>query len=89
MAVRNVHSGVFGGATMKESSTLRPERATANTWLLQVGSEVYPVYGSVDVGWSVERIDSQDVDSTPYRYGSLEELFFALVNFSVCEVGET
>ena len=56
--------------------------------LLQVGQEVYPVYGSVDQGWSVERLDLVDQELMAYRYGSIEEIFFALVNFSLCQIGE-
>jgi hypothetical protein len=60
----------------------------ASAWLLQVGGEVYPVYGNVDLGWTVERDDHAQPSTDAYRYRSIEEIFFALVNFSCCPVGE-
>jgi hypothetical protein len=87
----DIDSSVLGGGlmNMKETTELRSDQATANTWLLQVGTEVYPVYGNAEAGWSIERVDISESDCVGYRYRSLEELFFALVNFSICEVGET
>lgn len=64
------------------------ENGHGDACLLQVGQEVYPVYGSVDQGWSVERLDLAERALAGYRYRSLEEIFFALVNFSFCKVGE-
>ena len=64
------------------------QNARGDACFLQVGTEVYPVYGSADQGWSVERSDAVEQSLAGYRYRSLDELFFALVNFSFCPVGE-
>jgi len=50
---------------------------------LRVGRGVYPVYGDAIRGWSprADDLDGPRADGAqPYRYGSLDELFFALVN---------
>ena len=57
-------------------------RAPVDTCFLQIGLEVIPVYGSDQRGWSLES-DDLSAESTCFRYGSLEELFFVLVNMNV------
>jgi hypothetical protein len=56
-------------------------------FLLQIGSEIYPVYGNDQAGWSIDAGDLGAYTATPLRYRSLEELFFALVNFMVAPIG--
>jgi hypothetical protein len=54
---------------------------TTERTYLRVGGEVFPVYGDALRGWSPRADDFHDVPlASPYVYGSLEELFFALVN---------
>jgi hypothetical protein len=53
-----------------------------NARLLQIGLEVFPVYGDDACGWSVDRGDFYPQTPSRFRYRSLDELFFALVNFN-------
>jgi hypothetical protein len=58
---------------------------TAPTYL-RVGRGVYPVYGDKLRGWSPRADDLHGPDAEAaqaFRYGSLDELFFALVNLWV------
>ena len=50
--------------------------------LVRVGPELYPVWGDDEHGWCVE---SNLV--ARFRYRSLDELLFALVNLSLAEGG--
>ena len=50
---------------------------------LRVGRGVYPVYGDALRGWSPRADDLHGPhaeSAQAFRYGSLDELFFALVN---------
>ena len=58
-----------------------------NAQLLQVGLEVFPVYGDERSGWSVDRGDFYPQTPLRFRYRSLDELFFALVNFNCTAEG--
>ncbi|GIW41153.1 MAG: hypothetical protein KatS3mg076_1730 [Candidatus Binatia bacterium] len=58
------------------------------TTLLKVGIEVLPVYGDEESGWSMEAEDLAPHTPRAFRYGTLDELFFALVNLNVTEEGE-
>jgi len=53
-----------------------------NARLLKVGLEVFPVYGDEASGWSVDPGDLYPQMPEWYRYQSLDELFFALVNLN-------
>jgi len=55
--------------------------------LVQIGAEVFPVYGDEKTGWS---LDLGDLCSQmpKYRYRSFDELFFALVNLKVAPEGQ-
>jgi hypothetical protein len=66
---------------------LHPTR-TVNARLLQVGLEVFPVYGDEQRGFSVDPGDLIPQAALWYRYESLEELFFALVNLNLTTEGE-
>ncbi len=57
------------------------------TQLLQVGSEVFPVYGDEKTGWSVDAGDLYPQIPVWFRYRSLDELFFALVNLNISPEG--
>jgi hypothetical protein len=58
------------------------------TKLLQVGLEVFPVYGDERSGWSMDPVDLAPDTPRGLRYDSLEELFFALINLNVSPEGE-
>lgn len=59
-----------------------------NQHLLQVGLEVYRICGDERGGWSLDEGELSPQPPARFRYGSLEELFFALVNFSLSEEGQ-
>ena len=56
--------------------------------LLRVGAEVVPVYGDDESGWSVDPGDLYPQTPVAYRFRSVDELFFALVNMKVCPEGK-
>ena len=59
-----------------------PVVATSRTYL-RIGAAVYPVYGDDIRGWSLRADDFGAVlATTPWVYGSIDEIFFALVNLS-------
>jgi hypothetical protein len=49
--------------------------------------EVFPVYGNEKVGWSVDAGDLYPQTPRWFRYQSIEELFFALVNLNISPEG--
>ena len=59
-----------------------------NARLLKVGLEVFPVYGDEASGWSVDPGDLYPQMPMWFRYQSLDELFFALVNLNVGPEGQ-
>jgi hypothetical protein len=56
--------------------------------LLQIGLEVVPVYGDDAKGWSVESGDLGCRLPSCFRYRTLDELFFALVNMNLSSEGQ-
>ena len=58
-----------------------------NARLLQGGLEVFPVYGDETSGWSVDPGDLYPQMPVWFRYQSLDELFFALVNMHLADEG--
>lgn len=58
--------------------------ATGSEFVVQVGSESISVSGSLDAGWAVGTEGTGDA----YRYRSLDELVFALINLSVARDGQ-
>jgi hypothetical protein len=62
---------------------MTPPVVTASRTYLRIGAAVYPVYGDDLRGWSLRADDFGAVLAvTPWVYGSIDELFFALVNLS-------
>ncbi len=62
--------------------TERPVAAAPRTYL-RIGAAVYPVYGDDVRGWSPRADDfGALLATTPWVYGSIDELFFALVNLA-------
>ncbi len=60
---------------------------TVKTQLLKIGMEVFPVYGDEQLGWSVEAADLYPQIPSCFRYRSIDEIFFALVNLNLCPEG--
>jgi hypothetical protein len=58
-----------------------------NTRLLKVGLEVFPVYGEDGTGWSTDPVDLAPESPRGLRYGSVDELLFALLNLNVSPEG--
>jgi len=54
-----------------------------NAQLLKIGLEVFPVYGDESSGFSVDPGDLYPQMPVWFRYRSIDELFFALVNLNV------
>jgi hypothetical protein len=75
-----------GRATMKPTQT--HSEVAVNTQLLKVGLEVFPVYGDEKTGWSVDPGDLYPQIPVWFRYRSIDELFFALVNLNVSTEGQ-
>jgi len=55
--------------------------------LLKVGTEMYLAYGSDEAGWSIGGRELDAFVPPAFRYHTLDELFFALVNFTVADEG--
>jgi len=75
----------YSGPSHRECGTPVVEKAR----LLQVGLEVFPVCGDDESGWTIDEGDHRPHTAKRFRWGSLEELFFALVNFTVMPPGRT
>jgi len=58
--------------------------AMGSDFVVQVGTESISVSGSLDAGWAVAAEGLGD----SYRYRSLDELVFALINLSVARDGQ-
>ena len=54
---------------------------------MKIGLEVFPVYGDEASGWSVDAGDLYPQMPAWFRYRSLDELFFALVNLNISPEG--
>lgn len=67
---------------------MRRGTAAVHARLLQVGSEVFPVYGDERSGWSMDPVDLTPDTPKWLRYDSLDELFFALLNLNVTPEGQ-
>jgi hypothetical protein len=61
----------------------RRSRAVETSTLLQIGVDVFPVCGDDDSGWGLDEGDFCSRAPRRFRYASLDELFFVLVNLSV------
>ena len=58
-------------------------QVAVNAQLMKIGLEVFPVYGDESSGFSVDPGDLYPQMPAWFRYASLDELFFALVNLNV------
>ena len=62
---------------------MTPPVVSASRTYLRIGAAVYPVYGDELRGWSLRAEDFGSVlAATPWVYGSIDEIFFAIVNLS-------
>jgi hypothetical protein len=69
----------------QESPMVRSQvSAMGSEFVVQVGAESISVSGSLDAGWSV----ATEGLPNSYRYRSLDELVFALINLSVAQDGQ-
>jgi hypothetical protein len=59
-----------------------------NARLLKIGLEVFPVYGDEKSGFSVDPGDLYPRMPIWFRYQSIDELFFALVNLNLSPEGQ-
>src|SRR5262249_10982582 len=57
-------------------------QTVSTTYVLQVGSNMYPVYGDAKHGWCIDEGDLAPTTPSQFRYRSLDELFFALANLN-------
>jgi hypothetical protein len=54
---------------------------------LRIGDELFRIYGDEVRGWSPHAGDFEELaDGSPFVYGSLDELFFALVNLKTAGI---
>ena len=54
---------------------------------MRVGGEVFPVYGDEQCGFTLDPADVSTSGRSAGRYATLDELFFALVNFNSAAEG--
>lgn len=63
-----------------------------NEFVVHIGSEELPVAGSVEAGWAIagelRALPAADGGVASYRYGTLDELLFALLNLSLATDAE-
>ena len=67
--------------------TTVPGEIAVNVRLLRIGTDVLPVYGDDETGWGVYQGDLYPAAPAQYRYRSLDELFFVLVNLNITTCG--
>lgn len=58
-----------------------------NGQLITIGAEVVAVYGDERSGFAFDPGDLQGPLPARYRYGTMDELYFALVNLNVGKEG--
>ena len=68
-------------------TTRTQSEVAIKTQLLKIGVEVFPVYGDEKLGWSVDAGDLYPQIPAWFRYRSIDELFFALVNLNISPEG--
>ena len=59
----------------------------AQTYLIRVGREEYPIYGDEAGGWSLDERDLSSQTAVRFRYRTIDELIFALVNLYLSPEG--
>jgi hypothetical protein len=72
----------------REAQTMQQEsNQRVSARLLQVGVEVFAVYGDERTGWCLDPVDLMPQTPKGLRYASIDELFFALLNLNVTAEG--
>ncbi len=71
-----------------QTMTYNQSEVAVNARLLKVGLEVFPVYGDETSGFSMDPGDLYPQMPVWFRYQSLDELFFALVNLNLSQEGQ-
>jgi hypothetical protein len=79
---------VDGDVMKGEPKMNRTQSVAVNARLLKIGLEVFPVYGDEKSGWSMDPNDLYPQMPVWFRYRSLDELFFALVNLNISAEGQ-
>jgi hypothetical protein len=59
-------------------TTIACPLAPMRGFVVEIGQSVFRIFGGAEVGWSLDQLDI--VHATPYRYTTLDELMFALLN---------
>ena len=73
---------------MEMTQTQPQSKIAVNARLLKIGVEVFPVYGDEESGFSIDPGDLCPHMPIWFRYRSLDELFFALVNLNISAEGQ-
>lgn len=68
---------------MKPNQVQSQYQVAVSAQLMKIGLEVFPVYGDESSGFSVDPGDLYPQMPAWFRYSSLDELFFALVNLNI------
>jgi len=68
---------------MKPNQVQSQQQVAVSAQLMKIGLEVFPVYGDESSGFSVDPGDLYPQMPAWFRYSSLDELFFALVNLNI------
>lgn len=62
------------------------ESSPETRFVVQVGTESFPIHGSAHDGWQLTTTAPGALPG-PYRYTSIDEVIFVLINFSVATDG--
>lgn len=65
------------------------ERGAGRRTYLRIGVQLFPVYGDAMRGFSPVAQDVRSQAISAYRYASVDELYFALVNLCMARGGES
>jgi hypothetical protein len=84
---RTINQSQMKGGPPMTSPAGSASKSAVPTTLLKVGLEVFPVYGDDSSGFSMDADDLSPKVSRQFRYRSIDELFFALVNLNCAEEG--
>jgi hypothetical protein len=84
----SIEAGARRERGMEMTQTQPQSEVSVNARLLKIGLEVFPVYGDEKSGFSVDPGDLYPQMPIWFRYQSLDELFFALVNLNLSQEGQ-
>jgi len=72
---------------MKHSGSTTKAGVVLRAQLVRIGTEVFAIYGDEEHGFAVDPEDFSSAVPNSFRYYSLDELYFALVNLSAAPEG--